>query len=360
MKVIRIGIAAAAVVGLMMIQSQTKTILAASEGRSATAGQATSAAHGAEVYAANCAMCHGKNREGNVPVFPTLVGVSSRLTQAQITEVVKNGRGKMPMPANVKGDDVTAVVAYLMSADQSAAPAAPAPPMAQMAAVPVTDPGGKVYQQNCTFCHGRDAMGGESGPDLTRSKLVHDDKNGDLIGEVVRLGRNGDKKMPAFNFSADEMSSLVAFIHKTATAAAKIGNRKGVDVADLQTGNVEAGKAYFNGAGKCSTCHSPTGDLAGVATRFQGLQLEQRMLYPRNVISKVIVTLPSGKTVAGPLAYHDEFVIGMHDESGAYHSWKVGDVKYKIDAPVNAHVEQLPKYSDADIHNLMAYIQTLR
>jgi cytochrome c oxidase cbb3-type subunit 3 len=221
-------------------------------------------------------------------------------------------------------------------------------PSAQSSAA--ADAGAKVYQQNCTFCHGRDAMGGESGPDLTRSKLVHDDVGGDKIGEVVRLGRNGDKKMPAFNLSGGEMVDLVAFLHRTAAAAAKMsGNRKGVDVSDLQTGNVEAGKRYFNGAGTCSTCHSPTGDLAGVATRYKGLELEQRMLYPRKVLSGVVVTLPSGETIAGTLAYKDEFVIGMHDSSGTYHSWKV-----------SGHVDLLPKYTDADIHDLMAYIQTLR
>jgi cytochrome c oxidase cbb3-type subunit 3 len=223
------------------------------------------------------------------------------------------------------------------------------------------DAGAKVYQQNCTFCHGRDAMGGESGPDLTRSKLVHDDVGGDKIAEVVRLGRTGAKMMPAFNLSAVEMADLVAFLHRTETAAAKLsGNRKGVDVSDLQTGNVDAGRRYFNGAGTCSTCHSPTADLAHVATRYTGLELEQRMLYPRKVLSHVVVTLRSGETIAGTLAYRDEFVIGMRDASGSYRSWKVGDVKYKIDAPVNAHVDLLPKYTDADIHDLMAYIQTLR
>jgi cytochrome c oxidase cbb3-type subunit 3 len=35
-------------------------------------------------------------------------------------------------------------------------------------------------------------------------------------------------------------------------------------------------------------------------------------------------------------------------------------VQYNIDAPVNAHVELFSKYTDADIHNLMAYLQTLR
>ncbi len=221
--------------------------------------------------------------------------------------------------------------------------------------------GGSLFQQNCAFCHGRDAGGGETGPDLTRSKLVTADVGGDKIGDVVLHGR-AEKGMPAFsNFSPEQIADLAAFIHsQQAKAMAQSGKRKGVDVSDLQTGNVEAGKAYFNGAGGCASCHSPTGDLAGIATRYEGLQLEERMLYPKDVKSKVTVTLPSGETLAGTLAYLDEFTIGMRDASGSYHSWRVGDVKYKVDAPVEAHVAQFPKYSDADIHNLMAYIQTLR
>lgn len=363
MKSLRLVAVAAAMCGLWMYQGRTRPIYAAASDVQASAA----ATHGAEVYANNCAMCHGKNREGNPPVFPSLVGVGSRLTPDQIATIVQNGRGKMPAASAVKGADVAAVVAFVSAGD---APVAAPPPM--VAAAPaggqvpaqgagLADAGAKVYAQNCSFCHGRDTMGGESGPDLTRSKLVHDDLNGNKIGDVVRQGRNGDKKMPAFNLSVDEMNGLVAFIHRTADAAAKMtGGRKGVEVADLQTGNLEAGKKYFNGEGKCSSCHSPTGDLAGVASRYKGLELEERMLVPRRAVSKVSVTLRSGETIAGTLAYHDEWVIGMRDASGTYRSWRVSDVTYKIDAPVNAHIEQLPKYSDADIHNLMAYIQTLR
>src|SRR5215475_1503700 len=112
--------------------------------------------------------------------------------------------------------------------------------------------------------------------------------------------------MPAFNFSNEEIHSLVVFIHRQATSS-KPGRRRGVDVSDLQTGNVEAGKKYFNGAGGCAKCHSVTGDLAGVASRFEGLQLEQQMLYPKNAKSQVTVTLAMGQTMTGLLAYHDEF-----------------------------------------------------
>jgi len=220
--------------------------------------------------------------------------------------------------------------------------------------------GSALFRQDCSFCHGRDAGGGESGPDLTRSKLVTEDVNGNKIGPVVRNGRP-DKGMPRFELSDLQIASLTAFIHtQQKTAHTKKGGRKGVDVSDLQTGNAEAGKQYFDGAGGCAACHSPTGDLSGIASRYMGLELEQQMLYPKHAKSKVTVTLASGQTITGTLEYLDEFTVGLTDPSGWYRSWRTSDVQYKVDAPVNAHAEQLGKYTDAEIHDLMAYLQTLR
>ncbi len=222
------------------------------------------------------------------------------------------------------------------------------------------DKGAAIFRQNCAFCHGRDAGGGETGPDLTRSKLVSADVAGNKITHVVRNGRP-EKGMPAFSFSDSEIASVVAFIHaQQAKAQLQEGNRRGVDVADLQTGNAVTGEQYFNGAGGCAVCHSATGDLAGVASRYQGLELEQHMLYPKHVKSKVTVTLSSGRKITGDLAYQDEFTVALRDDSGTYHSWPIRDVKFSIFAPVDTHATMLGKYSDADIHNLMAYLQTLR
>jgi len=72
------------------------------------------------------------------------------------------------------------------------------------------------------------------------------------------------------------------------------------------------------------------------------------------------VTLASGETVTGILGYLDEFTVGLIDSTDTYRSWRISDVQYKIDPALNAHIEQLPKYTDADIHNLMAYLQKLR
>jgi cytochrome c oxidase cbb3-type subunit III len=230
----------------------------------------------------------------------------------------------------------------------------------------IVQQGKALFRKDCSFCHGRDAGGGETGPDLTRSKLVTADVDGNKIGPVVRNGRP-DKGMPPFDRSDQEIASLVAFIHtqqSKALASAGLrggsGGRKGVDVSDLQTGNAEAGRRYFEGAGGCATCHSPTGDLAGLASRYQGLELEEQMLYPRHAKQKISVTLASGQAITGILAYLDEFTVGLIDSTGSYRSWRTRDVQYKVDPALNAHVEQFPKYTDGDVHNLMAYLQTLR
>jgi mono/diheme cytochrome c family protein len=316
-------------------------------------------AAGSESYAKHCAVCHGDRREGNPPGVPSLVNIKNQMTDQQIAQLVREGKGRMPGFPKLNDNELTGLLQYLASAP----PTSPLlagnhhgrPELTGEAAA-----GGALFAQNCAFCHGRDAMGGETGPDLTLSKLVLADTDGFKISAVVTEGRI-EKKMPAFQFSNQELLTLVAFLRaRVAAAAAMKGRRRGVDVSDLQTGDADSGKKYFDGAGGCAKCHSPTGDLAGIARRFEGLQLEMRMLYPKDAKSNVIVTLPSGQAIAGTLAYLDEFTVGLRDKDGVYHSWAVERVKYTVDSPVQAHVEHLAKYTDDDIHNLMAYLQTLR
>jgi len=223
--------------------------------------------------------------------------------------------------------------------------------------------GQPIFAAQCGFCHGRDAMGGETGPDLTRAPLVAADVRGDKMGPVIRNGRV-DRGMPGFTLSEADLAAVVAFIHNQKTTLASLaGGRRVVDVADLQTGNAEAGRRYFDGA--CTTCHSPRGDLAGIASRLQGLALLQRMLYPTPGAgavprAKAIVTPSSGAAVTGMLAYRDEFTIALIDQAGAYRAFPAHTVKIIVDDPLVAHSEQLGKYTDDDMHNVLAYLQTLR
>jgi cytochrome c oxidase cbb3-type subunit 3 len=141
-----------------------------------------------------------------------------------------------------------------------------------------------------------------------------------------------------------------------------------VDVEDLQTGNAEAGRRYFNGAGGCAKCHSITGEFAKVGSRYEGLALLQRLLYPGSgrgagpAPAKPIatVTTSAGQVIKGSVAYHDEFTISLTDANGWTRSWPVKQVRITIDNPLHAHVEQLGKYTDEDMHNVFAYLQTLK
>ena len=221
------------------------------------------------------------------------------------------------------------------------------------------------FTSQCGFCHGRDAAGGETGPDLTRSELVAEDVRGDKIGPLVRTGRP-DRGMPPFDLSEADVSAIVAFLHDQKTKSEALGGgRRAVDAADLASGDATTGRRYFNGAGGCSGCHSVQGDLAGIATRYQGLALLQRMLYPsagkpEPARPKVTVTLDSGKNISGRLAGEDEFTIVVLDAAGSRKSFEKGSVKFKIDDPMSAHFDQLGKYTDEDMHNVYAYLDTLK
>jgi cytochrome c oxidase cbb3-type subunit 3 len=220
------------------------------------------------------------------------------------------------------------------------------------------------FVSQCGFCHGRDAAGGESGPDLTRSEVIASDTGGDKIGPLVSTGRP-DAGMPAFHIDDKEMKAIAAYIHTQANAFSALGGgRRSVEPSDLATGNAEDGRAYFNGAGGCSGCHSSTGDLAGIAARFEGLALLQRMLYPAGQpapsLPKAIFSLKSGQTIVAPLVAEDEFSVIILDPLGSRQTYAKKDVKVKIEDPMSAHYTQLGKYTDAEMHNVLAWLGTLK
>lgn len=228
---------------------------------------------------------------------------------------------------------------------------------------PAVERGRKQFQQSCGFCHGPDATGAR-GPDLVRSPLVAHDVNGDKIGEVIRLGRP-DKGMLPVPMTDEQVADIAAFLHARAKEALESGSvPKSYPVEKLLTGDPDMGKAYFNGPGGCKNCHSLTGDLAAIATKLSPIELEARMLYPgvrggRSIITAV-VTLPSGEQIQGPLVHADDFVVGLRDASGWYRSFSRNRVKVELLDPLAAHRELLDKLTQAEVHNLFAYLQTLK
>lgn len=238
-------------------------------------------------------------------------------------------------------------------------------PQDSVAKDPAVERGRKQFAESCGFCHGADATGAR-GPDLVRSPLVAHDVKGDQIGEVIRRGRP-DKGMPPLpNLTQEQIADIAAFLHaRAAEGVESSGIPRTYPVEKLLTGNTDAGKAFFNGAGGCKSCHSPTGDLAGVAGKYSSpIELEAHMLYPGHRKDgprpTAVVTLPSGEQIKGQLVHADDFVVGLLDASGWYRSFSRNRVKVEIQDPLATHRDLLPKLTQADVHNLFAYLDSLK
>jgi cytochrome c oxidase cbb3-type subunit 3 len=219
--------------------------------------------------------------------------------------------------------------------------------------------GHKQFQQSCGFCHGADATGAR-GPDLVRSPLVAHDVKGELIGAVIRQGRP-DKGMPAIEMSNEQVLDIAAYLRsRTQDAINSSGIPEGYPAAKLLTGNLEAGKTFFNGAGGCKDCHSATGDLAHVAGKFSPVDLEARMLYPDEEHAIAMVTLSSGEQVKGAVVHNDDFMIAVRNDSGRYRSFHRAEVRIEIQHPLAEHRKLLDKITKTQLHDLFAYVESLK
>jgi cytochrome c oxidase cbb3-type subunit III len=219
------------------------------------------------------------------------------------------------------------------------------------------------FQKTCGFCHGPDANGASTGPNLIRSPVVRHDERGGQIGPVIRNGFP-DKGMPAFQLTNDQIMDIVAFLRfrldeSDRRSAARAG--AGYSLAKLLIGDATAGEEFFNGAGKCSNCHSPTGDLKGIGGKYPPAELQARMLYPRGrQRPTATVTDAAGKQFTGEIRLLSNYDIAIVDSAGWYRSWPLSSVKVKIDDRLAEHRQLLFVMTDTDMHNLFAYLETLK
>ena len=248
--------------------------------------------------------------------------------------------------------------------------------------------GEKAFGAQCASCHGANARGGKGKTDidLLRSPMVLDDLNGREIGEFLKYGRP-EKNMPKFDIAQEVVADMAAFLHRQIVAASERGTYQRLNVL---SGDAKAGEAFFNGAvGKCNTCHSATGDMKGLAAKnnndastIQGLIVGGGAAggrggrgrgaaaaagppdspTPSKTAITATVTTKSGETFTGLPVQITDFVIVIQPPTGPIKSFlRQGDwPKVVQHNPLQAHVDLLGKYTDADIHNLAAYLVSLK
>ncbi|MEO8074992.1 MAG: cytochrome c [Acidobacteriota bacterium] len=229
-----------------------------------------------------------------------------------------------------------------------------------------------VFASQCGFCHGNDARGRAGGPDLARSLVVLADTGGKEMAGFIRAGRP-ERGMPAFPGLTDpQIADIAEFLHERLEAAR---SRAATDTMASLVGDAKAGAAYFNGPGRCTTCHSVSGDLAGIGATYDPPTLQGRLVNPRPgggrgraaVVSSratrtVTVTPANGQTVSGALDFISEFAVTLIEPSGTRRTFtREGDVpKVVVSDPLQVHYDMLRTFRDKDMQNLTAYLWTLK
>jgi len=236
--------------------------------------------------------------------------------------------------------------------------------------------GRTAFTTYCAPCHGTDGRGGAEGnTDLTRSAIATANDGGKQLTEFLKTGRP-ERRMPAFSLSDSEVADLFAFLRTTAVGRGGGGRNQPINAVVI--GSPKAGEVYFNGAGRCSTCHSPTGDLRGIGSRLTPAVIQGRLLLPRGggtyppsynappdpkeVPRKVTVTQVSGEQMSGTLMYLTDFIVTVKDAAGIQHTFaRNGDVpKVDVIDPLQYHLDHMRRLADKDMHDLTAYLVSLK
>ena len=235
-----------------------------------------------------------------------------------------------------------------------------------------------VYSATCAACHGADLRGGQlGGPNLLRSLVVLNDKEGELISPIIK-GSRAERGMPPLPLPDDDIRAVSEYIHSVLATSGRQGGPPGIaaPAPNILTGNATAGQAYF--VSKCSSCHSPTGDLQGIATRIADPKVLQTTWVSGGAVGgrgrgassagatrtpvTVTVTTPRGEKVNGRLVRIDHFIVTLGREDGTIQSFRrVGDSpKVEIQDPLAGHKALFSVLTEKDIHDTTAYLVTLK
>jgi mono/diheme cytochrome c family protein len=227
--------------------------------------------------------------------------------------------------------------------------------------------GKTLWGVNCTFCHGPDARGGDGGgPNLLRSSIMLDDQKGELIAPVVQKGRGA---MVAIPLTTEQIVDIAAFLHSI-----PVSSRTGPSSINILVGDVKRGQQYV--AQRCAKCHTTDALRAFAAKLDDPRALQQMWLVPGSggrgagpsnapipaPPIRAVVTMPSGERIEGTVDHLDDFSISLRLAGGARRTIRTVGTTAKVELidPLQPHKDLLPTYTDADIHDVTAYIASLR
>jgi mono/diheme cytochrome c family protein len=226
--------------------------------------------------------------------------------------------------------------------------------------------GATLYGVSCRFCHGSDLRGGDGGgPNLLRSTVVLDDDQGERIGPVLQGGRGA---MPPFQFTPDQTKDIAAYLHSF-----QVTSRNLPSDINIVVGNAQEGERYV--AEACAPCHT-TARLTAFANNpalADPKVLQQMWLMPGFAgrgapppiaapIVRAVVTVPPAQRVEGELVRMDDFTVTVRLADGSVRTFTTAGTNVAVDVqdPLAPHKALLSKYKDADIHNVTAYLVSLR
>ncbi|NUR52975.1 MAG: c-type cytochrome [Acidobacteria bacterium] len=226
--------------------------------------------------------------------------------------------------------------------------------------------GEHTYVTECVTCHGTTARGTDRGANLVRSPLVLRDRYGSAIGPLLKRGHPTQSGAPSAGLTDAQITDLSHYIWQRINDT--LQGSPAYEVKNVLTGDATAGAAYFNGEGRCTTCHSPAGDLAGYGSRYKPVDIQQRFVFPAAAAGRgsrrplsLTITTPDGATVTGDLITLDDFQVAVREASGQYRSFRrqPGMQIVKHD-PYAAHVDLLDRLTDKAMHDVVAYLETLK
>jgi mono/diheme cytochrome c family protein len=229
--------------------------------------------------------------------------------------------------------------------------------------------GQSLYAAQCVTCHGANIRGTERGPNLVRSLRVLRDRYGSAIGPLLKSGHPMQAGSAA-SLSDAQIADISHFIWDRINNTLR--GSPDFNVKDVLTGDPAAGRTYFNGAGGCAACHSATGDLAGYGTRYAPVDIQQRFVFPSagggrglggrpRPQVRITVTEPDRAPITGTLASLDDFHVALRDTNGAYRSWaRTPETTIVKDDPYAAHVALLDRLTDKAMHDVVAFLETLK